>query len=153
MHGLAAQIEEAVAQPGLLGKVALGVDLQRQRLGRRFHDQGLGDQLDLAGREPGVDRLLAARHDPAGDRQHALQPDGLGLGEERVLGLEHDLGDAVVVAQVDEQQLAVIALAVDPPGQPDLLADVGRAQLAAVVGAIGMHRAPVTWKVQKWCGR
>ena len=38
------------------------------------------------------------------------------------------------------------------PGQPDLLADVGRAQLAAVVGAIGMHRAPVTWKCKSGAG-
>jgi hypothetical protein len=31
----------------------------------------------------------------------------------------------------------------DPPGQPDALADVGHAQLAAVVGAIAMHPWPL----------
>ena len=38
------------------------------------------------------------------------------------------MGDAVVVAQVDEQQIAVIALAVHPAGEPDRLADIGVAQ-------------------------
>ena len=34
-------------------------------------------------------------------------------------GVDDALGDAVVVAQIDEQQVAVIALAVDPAGQAD----------------------------------
>ena len=44
-----------------------------------------------------------------------------------------------MVAQVDEQQMAVIALAVDPARQADGLADIARAQLGAAVGAIGVH--------------
>ena len=139
VHRLAAQVEKAVAQPGLLRVVALGVDLQRQRLGRRFEHELVGDQLDRPGRQLGVDRLGAARDHMAGDRQHALQARALGLREERVLGLEHDLGQAEVVAQVDEQQLAVVALAVHPARQAHGLPDVQGAQLAAVVGAIGMH--------------
>ncbi len=47
---LAAQIEEAVFEPHLLGIVGLGIDRQRQRLGLG-HDVERGDlQLDLAGR-------------------------------------------------------------------------------------------------------
>ena len=50
------------------------------------------------------------------------------------------LGDAVVVAQVDEQQVAVVALAMDPAGQADAsAAGVGEAQRAAGVRAIGVH--------------
>ena len=44
-----------------------------------------------------------------------------------------------MVAQVDEQQLAVIALAVDPAGQADGFADVAFAKVGAAVGAIGVH--------------
>ena len=75
----------------------------------------------------------------ARDRQHALQAHALGRAEERLLGLEHDLGDAVVIAQIDEQQLAVVPLAVHPAGQPHALPDVRGVQLAAGVGAIGVH--------------
>ena len=123
MHRLPAQIEEAVAEPGLLRIVTLGVDLERQQLGRRLDHQIVRDQLDSTGRELRVDGFLAARDHVAGNRQHAFEARCFGLAEKRLLGLEHDLGEAVVIAQVDEQQLAVIALAVDPAGQPDALAD------------------------------
>jgi hypothetical protein len=44
------------------------------------------------------------------------------------------------VAKVDEQQVAVIALAVDPARQLHALADVALAELAAAMGTIGVHR-------------
>lgn len=44
-----------------------------------------------------------------------------------------------MVAQVDEQQLAMVAPAVHPAGEFYLLADIGLFQLAAMVGAVGMH--------------
>ena len=139
LHRFAPQVEEAKAQARVFGIVALGVDLERQLLGGRFDQQGVGDHFDLAGRQVRVDRLGAARDHAAGHGEHALQAHVLGVGKERMLGLEHDLGDAVMVAQIDEQQLPVITLAVHPAGQAHRLADMGGAQLAAVVGAIGMH--------------
>jgi hypothetical protein len=44
-----------------------------------------------------------------------------------------------MVAKVDEQQMAVIALAMHPPRKANRLADIVEAQLRAVVGAIGVH--------------
>ncbi len=44
-----------------------------------------------------------------------------------------------MVTQIDEQQIAVIALTVDPTRQADGLADLRLAELGAVVGAIGVH--------------
>jgi hypothetical protein len=44
-----------------------------------------------------------------------------------------------MVAQIDEQQTAMIAPPIDPAGQPDAAADVLLAQFAAGVGAIGVH--------------
>ena len=46
-----------------------------------------------------------------------------------------------MVAQIDEQQAAVVADAVTPAGQSHLLADVALAQHAAVMGAISVHHA------------
>jgi hypothetical protein len=45
-----------------------------------------------------------------------------------------------MVSQIDEQQMAVIAPAVDPAREADRLADVGEPQLGAGVGAIGVHQ-------------
>ena len=52
------------------------------------------------------------------------------------LGVEDDLRDALAVAQVDEDAAAVVAVARDPAEEDDLLALVGRAELAAVVGSL-----------------
>ena len=49
--------------------------------------------------------------------------------------VEDDLGDAVAVAQVDEDHAAQIAAAMHPAHQKDGLAGVGGAQLAAGVRA------------------
>jgi len=44
-----------------------------------------------------------------------------------------------MVAQIYEQQMSVIALAVNPTGQSDSFADIPLAQLGAVRGAICVH--------------
>ena len=54
-------------------------------------------------------------------------------------GIGDDLGQAVMVAQVDEQQAAMVAHAVDPARQADVRADVGLAKGGAGVAAIAMH--------------
>ena len=62
--------------------------------------------------------------------------DGFG-GLERVrVGREHALRHAVVIAQIDEQQIAVVALAMHPAGNPDLLSDVLGAELVVLVRAV-----------------
>ena len=44
-----------------------------------------------------------------------------------------------MVAQIDEQQPAMVALAVHPARQAHSLADMLGAKLAAMMGAIGVH--------------
>ena len=57
----------------------------------------------------------------------------------------HQLRDAVMVAQVDEEEPAVIANAMAPARQAHVLSDVGFPQVAAAMGAITMHQTvPLT---------
>ena len=49
----------------------------------------------------------------------------------RQLLVEHDLGDAGAVAEIEKDEVAVVAAAVDPAHQNHLLAGVGGAQVAA----------------------
>ena len=79
----------------------------------------------------------------AADRQFGDQvvDDGfLGQMRERVLesggGRDDDLRDAVVVAQVDEEDAAEIALVVDPAREADGFPGVRGAQVVAGVGAV-----------------
>jgi hypothetical protein len=45
-----------------------------------------------------------------------------------------------MVAQVDEQQMPVVALAMDPTRKADRFAYVAEAQRRAIVGTVGVHR-------------
>jgi hypothetical protein len=51
-----------------------------------------------------------------------------------VLAAEDDLGDAGAVADIDEDDGAEVAAAVDPSHEDGFLTSVGRAQSAAQVG-------------------
>ena len=72
-------------------------------------------------------------------------------GEHRAAGREHALGDAVVIAQVDEQQAAMVAFGMHPAGQSGGLAGVGGAQGGTGVGAIGVHLGHMSWH-WAWAG-
>ena len=54
-----------------------------------------------------------------------------------VVAVDDDLGDAVAVAEVDEDQAALIAAAVDPAVEDDGGAGVSAPQRAAGMGATG----------------
>ena len=53
--------------------------------------------------------------------------------------MDDDLRAAVVVAQVEEEDAAVVALVEDPAGEAGGLARVLDAELVAGVGAVGVH--------------
>jgi hypothetical protein len=129
-----------VLEADLLGIVRLAEHRQRQLGGFAQHLDGGDADLDLAGRQVGVHDAGVAGHDLAVDLDHALGAQALDRGEARGLGVQHQLGQAVMVAQVDEDQAAVVALAVDPARQADRIAGVGGPQGAAGVGAIGVRR-------------
>ena len=60
--------------------------------------------------------------------------------------IEHELGHAVAVAQVDEHAPAVIAVGLHPAGQDDLLADVAGAQLRRSYGFVYAWRGTRSWE-------
>ena len=129
LQAFAAQVDVAVAETDGLVDVGALVDGERRGVGRREDLDGAVLQLDLSGGELGVDRALDAVLDRAGDAQHILVAQVVGL-------LDDALGDAGAVAQVDEcEVLAVLSAALDPAAQGDLVSDVAGAQLAAPVRA------------------
>ena len=74
--------------------------------------------LDLAGRQVRVDVALLAAHDGADGRDDVLGAQALGERERRAarVRVEDELDEPGAVAQVDEDQPAVVAAAVDPAG-------------------------------------
>jgi len=135
-HLGAAQIEVAVFQAQVLVGHAR-VDREGQHVGFVQHRKFRGHDLDRAGRQLHVLRARQARGDPAGHGNDVLAAQAVGLpGDGRVfVRTEDDLRDALAVAQVDENDAAVVAARIDPPAQDGFRTGIGRAQRAAVVSA------------------
>jgi hypothetical protein len=132
LHPLGPHVEPAVAEAEGLLDVLL-VELERQR-GRAGQDPQLVDlHLDLAGRQVRVDELGRARHDFAGRLEDELVADlvrDLGRGG-RVLRVDDELDLPRVVAEIDEDEPAVVAASVGPAGDRHAAAGVVRPQVAA----------------------
>ena len=62
------------------------------------------------------------------DPDHDFRAQLLGLTEGRRIRIDHALGQAVVVAQIDEQHAAMVADAMAPAGQADRGAGLGEAE-------------------------
>ncbi len=139
LHRPAPQVEVAVAQAqGLIGGLVVG-HLEGEHP-RRVQDRGaLGMDFDLAGREVGVGHALGPALDYARCLEHVLGLEGLGnrMSLRRVAGVEHDLREAVAVAQVHEDEAAMVAPTVDPAGQYYRLTGIGCRHFAA--GARSQH--------------
>ena len=94
-------------------------DRHRQFGRRRQHLDLAGEDLDLPGRQVGVLRSGGPRPDLPVDPDHPLRAHFLGRLEGRRIRVGDHLGQAVVVAKVDEQQPAMVAHAVHPARQAD----------------------------------
>lgn len=134
------EIEKAIGQTDVFRVVRLAEDRQRQVLRLRQHlHRGDGD-FDIPGRQVRVYRLSCAGDDLALDHDDEFGTDLFGQPEGRCpVGVEDKLGQPVIVAQVDEQQPAMVALAVDPARETDGLADMRFAELATAVAAKTGH--------------
>ena len=141
VQAVAPQVEEAIGEARFLGVVLVAEHRQRQLVrGAEHLDRGRID-LDLARRQLRVHEARVAQLHPAVDADHRLGPQPFQRREGGRVAVGDHLGDAVVVAQVDEQDAAVIADAMHPARQADLVARVLGSQLAASMRAIGVHRA------------
>ena len=138
LHLRASQVEIAILEPHFFVGDCLFGRRKRWKL-RVVQDQQVrrGD-FDFAGDHFRVDRIGAAQADLAdrGDdvfRAHVL---GFGMAFGRKVLIQHNLRNAVAIAQVEEDEVAVIAPAIHPTHQRDGLAGVGGAQFAAGVSAL-----------------
>jgi hypothetical protein len=125
-----AQAQVLVDLAGVAGGV---VERERRRLGLREHREAAGHDLDVAGREP-IAALPSGRRRtvPSTSTTHSFRS-ACGAKAPRRVGFDHDLGHALAVAEVEEDEAAEVAAAVDPALQDDGLALVLGAQGAAGV--------------------
>ncbi len=141
LHPRPPQVEIAIFEAKVLVDRFVGVHLERRDLRPVEHVELADRHLDVAGAEA---RILGSRRAPpnrAADPQHVFVTQMLGLGEARMLRIENDLRYAVVVAQVDENQPAMVAAAIDPSVKLDLCALVRGAKTRRTYITIRASRA------------
>jgi hypothetical protein len=105
---------------------------------RVVEDEKLGGlDLDFAGGHFGIDGVGGAQahladsgNDVLGANLFAFQ---VAVGGE--LLVEHDLDDAGAVTEIEKDEVAVVAAAIDPAHEDDLLTGVCGAEIATHVGA------------------
>jgi hypothetical protein len=134
-----AKVEIAVLQADLfVGDRRIIRDGEGRRPGVVQQQEGIGDEFDVAGGHVGVGEACAAGADAAGDGDDVLGPRGLGLGvgQRRGFFVEHHLRDAGAVAEVEEDEVAVVAAAVHPAHQGNGFAGVRDAEIAAAMRAL-----------------
>ncbi len=131
----AAEVDVAIAQAGFFGGVDFVFDGEWRCFGVIENVQLGGDELDFAGGEFGVGFLALDYIAFDGDDEFAAGLLGLGVGCGLRFFVEDNLHDAGAVADVEKEQIAEVAAAVHPAHDDGVLAGVGGAQGAAVVGA------------------
>ena len=104
LHSRAAQVQVAVFEAQALVDVVVGVYRERRHLRTIEHFQAIDADLDVAGGQPrvlGSGRPLA---NAAADADDVFVTQLLGIGEAGLLRVEHDLRDAVTIAQIHEDR-------------------------------------------------
>ncbi len=137
LHVGAAQVDDAVGESHRLAQIVV-IDLERRRGGRVEHFQLVRQHFDLAGDEVGVLGAGRTAAHLAGDAQAELVAHALGGGKGLgAVGIADHLHQTFPVAQVDEDNPAVVASAVGPAEQGHGLVKMGGVDPPAIIGAHG----------------
>ena len=147
-----AEIQKTVFQPQFLVGQLDGGRFERRRLALAEDHQPYRLDLDLSGGQLRIDVLGAADH-LALDLDHVLasQCPCYPLHLFVVREIEDDLGDAVAVAEIDEDQSTMVTVILDPATECYGLSDVIGSKFAAGVGT--QHGGAVGyWRGNARCG-
>lgn len=139
MKALAPKVEKAVPKPRFFGVFNITKYRQRQFLGNRLNLDLLDADFDLTCRKLAVHRFVGARDNWPRDGYDPFGTAPVSFSKGWRVRLDHTLGHAVVVSQIDKDQPAVVAPAMNPTGQAHALTDGFFPQLAAGVAPIGVH--------------
>ncbi len=143
LHLRPAEVQVAIGEPQFLVRLAASGDLEGGRLSAGEDFERIGLDLDGAGLKLRIllageafgDRALHADHIFGAEVVGGLHQIGAGIG------VEDDLGHAVAIPQIDEDEAAVIAAGVYPTVEDHGSSGMVGAQLAAGVGPLQHERS------------
>ncbi|MND53203.1 hypothetical protein D3C80_442350 [compost metagenome] len=135
-HFRTAQVDEAITQTGFLAHIGVLVQREGRGLGLVQHFQLVAQHLDAARGHVRVDRTGRTLAHLADDLDHVLAAHTVGAGEGLfAVRVEHHLGQAFAVTDIEENDPAVVTATVYPTAEGDFLAIQALVQLAAIVAA------------------
>jgi hypothetical protein len=134
LHPRAPQVQVAVAKAKILRYRRVFGDLEGRPAGFVQDSDVACRHLDLTGLNPRVQRVVRPSLDDAGDGHDELGSQTIRGGQQPVVLADDRLGDAVPIADIDEDERPKIANLVHPSEQLHVLPDVTRAKLAARMG-------------------
>ena len=134
-----AKVEETVLQADIFRVVRLAEYRQRQFLGSGQHFDFGCEDFDFAGRQIGIDRIACAGLHFTIDTDNPFAANGFGNLEGGRIGIGHDLGNAIMIAKIDEENAAMVTDAVNPSGKANVRTNVRLAKGCAGMAAVTVH--------------
>ena len=140
LHLRPPEIKEAVLETDVFGDL-LVVHHERRRQRRVEDFDFAGEHFDFAADQILVDGALGTRAHLAADADDEFVAQRLGgLEGRRIVRIAHHLQEAGAVAQVDENDAAMIAPAVHPAEDGDGLLQMGAVDRTAIIATHGGDR-------------
>ena len=132
VHDLTAEVEIAIFEADFFADLL--IQLERQGLRAIEELQLDGQEFHASGGEVGVHRPARTFADPSFDADHELIAQPLRFPENlRRIGVEHHLQQPLAIAEVHENDSAMVPPPVNPSGHLDRLADQLVPNLSTVV--------------------
>jgi len=125
------EIQEPVLQTHLLGILEFLVDREGKLVGFGLDMELLTFDLDLSCREIGINGFRFASDHASRKGDDTFQPEVFREVEKILVWVDDDLGEAVVVTEIVEQDPSMVSFTVNPAGKFDRLADMVFAEFAA----------------------
>ena len=139
VHPLAAQIHEPIFEARFFRVILRRIDDQRKIVCAALDIDRAREDFDLPRRQVLVDRHIGARFHDTVDRDDRFQLDLVKNRQRVAILVGNDLRDAVMIAEIDEENAAMVALVMHPARQTNGFADIVFVQRGTVVGTIGVH--------------
>jgi hypothetical protein len=133
-----AEIEITITQAKALAGVGAVLGKERRRKGGVEEPEFIYHYLDLAGVEIRIGHSLGSNPNHARHGEHILGAEVVSpfMGPGVALGIEHHLGHAAPVTEIDEDETAVVPATLHPTHQYDRLPHMLCAEAAAIVAAL-----------------
>ncbi len=135
----ATQVEEAILEANVFRVIRLAEYWQRQFLscGQNF-DLGCED-FNIAGRQVGIHRFIGASLHFTIDANDPFTANGFSNLERWRIRISNNLSEAIMIANVDEEDATMVTDAMDPARQTDFRTNIRFAKGCAGMAAITVH--------------